>query len=224
MPLIPARTGIATFVRARQTLKVINTHGNQVVDTWAFVSPGSRPDPQDKSGFPLEYMSMSHTRQALSAMRPSIGSTLVTNRREPVLTLTKDTSPGIHDTLISACNIYRYHQHSGSSEYHENCSDNLHLALEGLLPQITNDVDGINLSKLLAALKFTPDPLNLFMNVQWQDGLAGNLKILAPKSSPGEYVELEAECDVVVVMSACPNDITSTNGGKPVDAEYQILD
>ena len=34
--VIPARRGKAAFVRRGQTLTVINTHGEQVVDTWAF--------------------------------------------------------------------------------------------------------------------------------------------------------------------------------------------
>ncbi len=34
--LIPARKGKAAFVAQGQTVKVINTHGEQVVDTWAF--------------------------------------------------------------------------------------------------------------------------------------------------------------------------------------------
>lgn len=225
MPVIAARTGVATFLRAKQVLKIINTHGSQVVDTWAFINPSSRPHSQDKSGYPVEFMSMSNSRQSLGMLRPCIGSTMVSNRRLPVLTFKNDTSPGIHDTLISPCSIYRYHQIGRNEEYHDNCSDNLHLALEGLLPQITNDIDGLNLSKLLAGLKgFTPDPLNLFMNVAWQDGIAGNIQISAPKSSPGDYVELEAERDMIVAMSACPNDKTLTNGGTTVDAHYEILD
>jgi uncharacterized protein YcgI (DUF1989 family) len=33
---IPARKGIATRVNKGQIVRVINTHGEQVVDTWAF--------------------------------------------------------------------------------------------------------------------------------------------------------------------------------------------
>lgn len=37
--VIPARHGTATFVPAGQTIKIINTSGSQVVDTWAFALP-----------------------------------------------------------------------------------------------------------------------------------------------------------------------------------------
>lgn len=36
---IPARHGTATFVPAGQTIKIVNTSGTQVIDTWAFALP-----------------------------------------------------------------------------------------------------------------------------------------------------------------------------------------
>ena len=48
---IPARRGKAAFVAAGQVIRVINTHGEQVVDTWAF----NRHDM-------TEFMSMEHSR------------------------------------------------------------------------------------------------------------------------------------------------------------------
>jgi hypothetical protein len=39
MQTIPARHGVATFVPAGQTIKIVNTSGSQVIDTWAFALP-----------------------------------------------------------------------------------------------------------------------------------------------------------------------------------------
>lgn len=39
---IPARHGVATFVPAGQVIKIVNTSGTQVIDTWAFALP--KPD------------------------------------------------------------------------------------------------------------------------------------------------------------------------------------
>ena len=86
---IPARKGKAMRVRKGQTVKVINTKGQQVVDTWAFNADDMR-----------EFMSMEHSRVAIGRIIPGIGDTLVTNRRRPILTLVEDTSGGIHDTLV----------------------------------------------------------------------------------------------------------------------------
>jgi uncharacterized protein YcgI (DUF1989 family) len=38
--VIPARRGMAALVGRGQTVTVINTHREQVVDTWAFTAPG----------------------------------------------------------------------------------------------------------------------------------------------------------------------------------------
>ena len=70
---IPARRGKAAFVSAGQTITVINTHGEQVVDTWAF----NRADL-------AEFMSNEHTRAHSLHMVPRIGDVLRTNRRRPI--------------------------------------------------------------------------------------------------------------------------------------------
>ena len=78
---IPARRGKAAFVAAGQTVTVINTHGEQVVDTWAF----NRADLG-------EFMSNEHTRAHNLRLVPKPGDVLRSNRRRPILTLTEDTS------------------------------------------------------------------------------------------------------------------------------------
>jgi uncharacterized protein YcgI (DUF1989 family) len=44
-----------------------------------------------------------------------------------------------------------------------------------------------------------------------------------PVTKKGDYVVLEAVKDVVVVMSACPQDILVTHGEGPTDAHFQTL-
>ena len=110
---IPARRGKAAYVSANQVIRVINTHGQQVVDTWAFNRHNIS-----------EFMSMEHSRSWLRRMIPLVGDSLVTNHRRPILTVLEDTSGGIHDTLLAACDRYRYEQ-LGCTEYHDNCTDNL---------------------------------------------------------------------------------------------------
>src|SRR5437763_3818624 len=76
---IPARQGKAMTLRRGQHVKVINTHGQQVVDTWAFNSAAL-----------TECMSMEHTRTALSRIMVRTGDSMVTNQRRPILTLGED--------------------------------------------------------------------------------------------------------------------------------------
>ncbi|MDR3537131.1 MAG: urea carboxylase-associated family protein, partial [Acetobacteraceae bacterium] len=162
---IPARRGRAAFVVGGQTVKVINTHGAQVVDTWAF----ARDDL-------TEFMSMEHSRAGMLRMIPQVGDTLLTNRRRPILTVLEDTSGGIHDTLIAACDIYRY-QGLGCEGYHDNCTDNLAQGMRdtGLQPPET------------------PSPLKLFMNIPWT--AAGGLSFDPPVSTRGSFIALRAEID-----------------------------
>ena len=94
---IPARKGKAVRVRKGQRVKVINSRGQQVVDTWAFNAADLR-----------EFMSMEHSRAAMMHLIPAVGDALVTNKRRPILTVVEDNSGGIHDTLIAACDRYRY--------------------------------------------------------------------------------------------------------------------
>ena len=191
---IPARRGKAALVTAGQTITVINTHGEQVVDTWAF----NRADL-------TEFMSMEHSRAGMRRLIPKVGDTLLTNHRAPIRTVLEDTSGGIHDTLMAACDIYRY-QGLGCTEYHDNCTDNLWRAMRdlGLAPPET------------------PSPLNLFMNIPWTDG--GTLSFDPPVSTPGSHIVLRAELDLVIAFSACPQDLLPINGlaGKPTEAHFVI--
>jgi uncharacterized protein len=192
---IPARRGVATRLAAGQNVRVINTFGQQVVDTWAFCAADIR-----------EFMSMEHTRIFIGRIIPLVGDPLVTNHRRPILTLVEDTSGGIHDTLVAACDRWRY-ELLGAVGYHDNCTDNLAsgLAALGLAPPET------------------PSPLNLFMNIPVIDG--NRIEVLPPVSTPGSYVTLRAEMDCVVAFSACPQDMVPINGAAmtPTAAHYEIV-
>ena len=82
----------------------------------------------------------------------------------------------------------------GVEGYHRNCSDNFHEAL----------------AELNIVLPFTPASLNLFMSVPVApDGVVDRLP---PKAKAGDAVILRAEMRLVLILSACPQDITPING------------
>ncbi|MGH7037215.1 MAG: DUF1989 domain-containing protein [Stellaceae bacterium] len=191
---IPARKGKAAPMRRGQTVKVINTKGQQVVDTWAFSTDDLR-----------EFLSMEHSRVAIGRIIPKIGDVLVTNRRRPILTLIADTSGGVHDTLLAACDRYRY-EGLGVTEYHDNCTDNLLAALAALGLEAPH----------------TPAPLNLFMNTPVIGG--DRIDFRPPVSTPGSYVALRAEMDCIIAFSACPQDRVPINGTamRPTEAHFEI--
>ncbi len=192
---LAARTGAAFRLDAGRTLRIVNTHGSQVVDCWAL-----------SAADPAEQMSMPHSRNAWYRLVPRIGDALVTNRRNPILRLVADSSPGIHDTLIPCCDAVRYRQ-LGVEGHHASCAENFATAL----------------SRLGLAPPLPPAPLNLFMNVPLQAN--GSLGVAPPASRPGDRVELRAEMDGIVVLSACPHDIFPVNGTDctPKDVAYLVL-
>jgi uncharacterized protein YcgI (DUF1989 family) len=210
---IPARRGASTLVLKHQSVKIINTYGNQVVDTWAFALPSetvtsSSSDAVEAPVFPNataasthsyseaantaasapEYMSMSHTRASLCKLTPAVGDTLVSQKRAPMLKLVEDTSPGVHDTLIAACDRWRYSE-LGVEEYHESCTDNCWDALAALAGRVDEDVAGA-LEGLQAKLGGrVPDPFNLFMNIpvaQEGTGATRGLSFEGPVTEGGD--------------------------------------
>jgi uncharacterized protein YcgI (DUF1989 family) len=193
--VIPARRGKAHRVRAGQVIRVINTHGQQVVDTWAFAAAD-----------PREHMSMEHSRAMMQKIVPEVGDVFVTNRRRPILEVIEDTTPGVHDTLVAACDRYRY-ELLGCAGYHDNCTDNLAAAMR----------------ELGVALPETPAPLNLFMNIPLRDGR--RLSFEPPVSRPGQYIAFRAAMDLIIAFSACPQDVISVNGldRRPTEAHFSVV-
>jgi len=191
---IPARRGKAARVAAGQRIRVVNTHGTQVVDAWAFSA-------RDVS----EWMAMEASRASFLKLAAAVGDAFVTNRRRPILTLVEDTAGCAHDTLIAPCDVERYGL-LGVQGYHDNCRDNLHAALAAL---------GL-------AIPATPASLNLFMNIPWTAD--GRLAWGEPVSAAGSYALFRAEMDLVIAFSACPQDILPINGrtGRTTEAHFAV--
>src|SRR5260370_42338833 len=94
---IPARSGKALALEKGRAVKLVNTKGSQVVDTWAL----NRLDTS-------EYLSVEHTRRMLYRLFPEKGDMLSSHRRTPRRGLEDDTSPGQRDLLLACCGKWRY--------------------------------------------------------------------------------------------------------------------
>ena len=190
---VPGSHGRAIRVNAGETVRVVNTHGTQVVDFWAI-----------RADRPEIAMSMQHSRVLWSHLRPHPGDQMLDEERSAILTFVEDTSPGVHDTFIAACDKFRYEQ-LGASSSHRSCCQNFAEALAEL--SIVRNAP-------------VPAPLNLFMNIPWD--LDGKIAFEPTVSAPGDSVLFRADGDVIVIASACPQDIIPINGpggGTPVDVE-----
>lgn len=191
---VPARCGVAVRLKKGQAITIENTHGTQVCDFWAF---------QDQNN--NEFLSMADTRMCLESIFPKTGDNIVSNTRRPMFKIIEDTSPGYHDTLMACCDLNRY-KLLGCKGYHDNCTDNLRMALMAI--------------GLKAPL--IPNPLNLWMNIPVSED--GSTSFKPTVSRPKDWVKMVALSDLVAVMSSCPQDMTPINGlnKKPVELNFFV--
>ncbi len=188
------QTGTAMLLSAGETLRVIDPEGEQVADLIAF-SIGDRP----------AWLSSGRTFDYNNTVYLTTRHVLYSNRSIPMLTITDDTV-GRHDFLYTPCSaetfalLYDHHGH------HPSCLENLvtSLAPYGLGP---DDI---------------PTTFNIFMNVEV--GADGALRILPPRSQPGDYIDLRAETDVIIGLTACSAEMSNNYRLKPIDYEIRGID
>ena len=192
---VPARKGLAVRLEPGQAIKVVNTTGTQVVDFWAV----SLPDGE-------RVLSMSHTRAAVRRLIPRVGDELLDSERSPMMRFAEDTSPGIHDTVMAACDAERY-RGLGVEGFHDSCANNFRTSLaDAGFGEITP--------------RQVPQPFNLFMNIPWDAD--GGLEFTPSVSKPGDYVVIEAVAPCVAVVSSCPQDIIPINGPDSSPTEFDV--
>lgn len=181
----------------------------------------------------MEFLSLPHTRAATHHLAPEINDTLVTNLRNPIMTLIEDSTPGAHDTLTAACDASLYANLGVEKpEEHGSCAENLVLALKEINAKV-----GLKGAKAIGAeitVYVAPTPLHLFMNAPIEtasgtkdenDGKGArgaSFKVEEPKGKKRGYVRFRAERDIVIVMSACPMDVGPQNGARPMAANFMV--
>jgi uncharacterized protein len=152
---------------------------------------------------PNERIDPGVTIDALGKMNVLPGDILYSNQYRPLLTIIKDTV-GRHDFINSACRPEMYEVLYNKKD-HASCYNNLNEALvEFGLP--------------------APDqhyPFNLFMNTVIDP--SGKVSVERPLSKAGDYVELRAEMDLIIAISACPCSESVCNGYKCTPIAVEIL-
>jgi hypothetical protein len=180
---IPARRGKAARIDKGQTVTVINTHGGQVVDTWAFAA----------ADIPIHVCAQP---RRLPPRTPRVGT------------------PCHQPTPPNPLGGRRHHGRRARHADHRLTST---ATAAGRRP-ITTTADNLaRRSRRSTQRRETPCPLNLFQNAgrrRWRDRLSG----VGGEAEPVD--QLRAEMDLIIVFSACPQDMLPTNGvdGKPTGA------
>lgn len=149
-----------------------------------------------------EFHATSVTQSTNANIVPKKGMTLYSNRRQGMFEIVEDTV-GRHDMIYACCDPIRYEQLGAPG--HANCREALTEALAAF---------GIGYDRI-------PTPINWFMNVSIQQ--RGELEIREPLAEKNDYVLLRALKDAIVAVSACPQDLTATNGFAPTDLRLRVF-
>jgi uncharacterized protein YcgI (DUF1989 family) len=189
---LPPQTGIGLRLRRGQVLRIIDPQGEQVSDVVAFAAEDTAE--RLSSGRSIDYNNTVYL---------STGHVLYSNRSNPMLTVLEDRV-GRHDFLLTPCSPETfeilYDDHEG---YHPSCFENLQKNLEPF------GIAGDDI----------PTTFNVFMNV----GIAptGELDIGPPLSEAGDFLDLRAEMDLVVGVTACSAEKSNNYSFKPIDLEVR---
>ena len=184
------QTGTSFSLDRGQVLRVIDPEGEQVSDLVAFAQA-------DKS----EWLSSGRSIDYNNTVYLTSGHLLYSNRSNPMFTILEDRV-GRHDFLLTPCSPETFEiLYKGHEGYHPSCLENLTKNLErfGIL------VDDI------------PTTFNVFMNVDILP--SGELKIGPPLSEPGDFLDLRAEMDLIVGVTACSAEMSNNYRFKPIEVE-----
>jgi uncharacterized protein YcgI (DUF1989 family) len=151
---------------------------------------------------PNEYLSPSHTVSSLSKLVPEVGDSVLSNHRTPLLKILRD-DVGRHDLVVPCCDPERYAIDYGEPD-HGSCLASLEKALadEGLDLPLRGEMCW-----------------NVFMNNVVEDG---KIVTYEPPHAAGSLIAMEAQEDLVVALSACPQDISAVNAYNPTPMALRV--
>lgn len=180
-------------VKAGQTLRLLDTEGNQAVDTLFY-----------SANDPTERYSATDTIREQRNVYLTAGTKLLSSEGNVLMEIVADTC-GRHDTLGGACaaesNTVRY---SLDKKCMHSCRDSWLLAIA--------EQDQYQMTK-----RDITHNINFFMNVPVT--ASGGLTFEDGISDAGKYVELFAVMDTIVMISNCPqlNNPCNAYNPTPVD-------
>lgn len=184
------QTGTGLRLDRGQVLRIIDPEGEQVSDVVSFSRAGVS-----------EWLSSGRSLDYNNTIYLTCGHVLYSNRSNPMFTILEDRV-GKHDFLLTPCSRETFELlYEGHEGYHPSCFENLKDNLEpfGIL---ADDI---------------PTTFNVFMNVDVLP--SGELDIGPPLSKSGDFVELRAEMDLVIGITACSAEKSNNGTLKPIEFE-----
>jgi uncharacterized protein len=185
--IIPPRSAVAFTIRKGDRLMITDILGEQVCDLVCY-------NLQDRK----ECLSSGRTIDYANTIFLTKGHEFYSNRSNVMFRMIDDTV-GRHDFLLTPCSSDTFRIVYGHEEPHRGCYGNLEEALAEF------DIEGDNI----------PTCFNIFMHVAI-DGNTGQIEVRTPKSTPGDFVVIQAEMDLVVGMTACSAGQSNNFAFKPI--------
>ena len=186
---IPPHSGVAFLIDRGQTLRIIDPQGQQVCDLYSVAREHTR-----------EHLSSGRSIDYADTLYLSTGHTVYSNRERPMWTIGRD-DVGRHDLVLTPCSPEMFRRMRGQDD-HPSCHENLRTTM--------------------AAYGVDPDSIgstfNIFMDVRFDPG-TGKMTIAPPASNAGDRLELRAEQDMVVGLTACSSEVSNAGALKPIDFE-----
>ena len=190
---IAAEAPWSGIVRKGQTIRIVDSEGQQAVDTIFYRAEDF-----------AERYSAQDTLRVQGSAYVGVGTKVVSNEGNVMLTVVAD-SCGRHDTMAGACSCESNTVRFGhETRYLHACRDNFLLEV----------------SKHGMGKRDIVPNINFFMNVPISPD--GRMTIVDGLSKPGDHVELVAEMDVLCVISNCPQVNNPCNGFNPTPIQVLI--
>ncbi len=192
---IPAERPWSYVLRKGQTLRIIDSEGQQAVDAllYCLADPTERYSAQD-------------TLRTQGSPYVDVGTRLISNKDRVMARITADTC-GRHDTSAGCCscesNAVRFGE---ATKYQHACRENFILELSK---------HGLGKRDIVANLNF-------FMSVPIDPD--GNFTVVDGVSVPGAYVDMSMDMDVIFVISNCPQINNPCNAFDPTPIRVMIWD
>lgn len=153
---------------------------------------------------PEEHFSAGHTLSCLTKLVPEVGDELFSNRRTPLLRIRRD-DVGRHDLIVPCCDPQRYSRDYGRED-HGSCLASIESAL----------------AEFGSAVPVAGETAwNVFMNNRHEDG---RIVTYEPEHGAGALIELDVLEDLVLTLSACPQDLSPCNAYEPTAMALRSFD
>jgi uncharacterized protein len=193
--VLAARQPWSMVIKKGQILRIVDLLANQAVDTLIY-------NAHDTS----ERYSAQDTIVRQGNIFITTGTRLISNDGNVMMTVIYDDC-GKHDTVGGACSMESNSVRYGLHKKH------LHACVENYL---------LELSKYEMNKRDLVSNINFYMNVPVSEN--GTLEIVDGISEPGKMIELQADMDVMVLISNCPQINNPCNAYNPTPIRLTVWD